>query len=192
MNRRSSRSSQQCLRFLVATYRWLLQLYPASFRRAFGTHMVQVFRDSCHQAEREHGFPGLMTLWLATFLDLLRSALAEHLAEGTLLSRPFFIRASGLLVIVGATVDALLQVDGGASVVVTGYRGVLQYLPQVSHGEALLRGLVYTPVVCYTLGLAGLLLAQRGWVGRLCMSLAVLALGAMWRCISSMFSRYPA
>jgi Clp amino terminal domain, pathogenicity island component len=61
-------------------YRALLLAYPAAFRREFGPHMAQVFRDCCHQARQEQGLPGLLRLWLATLSDLATSVRVEHRA----------------------------------------------------------------------------------------------------------------
>lgn len=79
------------------------------------------------------------------------------------MSRPFYIRMSGLLTLAGAAIELLLNIGA-------------QHLAQVSSG--LLIGVALVPIICWTLGLVGLLLAQRGWVGRVSASLALLALGA--------------
>jgi hypothetical protein len=164
------------MRASVAIYRCLLWLYPAAFRRAYGAQMAQVFRDSCRQAQQERGLPGVIVLWLATLVDLLRSALAEHLSEGPIMSRPFYIRMSGLLTLVGAAIELLLNIDESTYGFIPGYTGIAQHLAQVSSG--LLIGIALVPIICWTLGLVGMLLAQRGWVGRVSASLALLALGA--------------
>ena len=176
MSRTPARARQQDTLCSVALYRLLLRLYPAVFRRAYSAQMAQVFRDSCRQAKREHGLPGIITLWLATLVDLLCSALAEHLSEGTIMSRPFYIRMSGLLTLVGAAIEFLPNLDTSINIFIPGYIGITQHLAQVSIG--LIVGIFLIPIVCWTLGLAGLLLAQRGWVGRVSASLALLALGA--------------
>lgn len=167
------RPRQQEMRASVAIYRRLLWLYPAAFRRAYGAQMMQVFRDSCRQAQQERGLPGVIVLWLATLVDLLRSALAEHLSEGPIMSRPFYIRMSSLLTLVGAAIELLLNIGESTSWFIPGYTG---HLAQVSMG--LLIGVAFAPIVCWTFGLAGLLLVQRGRVGRVSASLALLALGA--------------
>lgn len=72
-------------RHLVAAserlYRLLLIGYPASFRRHYGPHMAQVFRDSARDACRCRGPLGLMALWAHTLNDLVATVPQEHLAE---------------------------------------------------------------------------------------------------------------
>jgi hypothetical protein len=62
-------------------YRLLLFGYPASFRRQYGPHMAQVFRDSVHDAYHCRGMIGLMALWTHTLSDLVATVPQEHLAE---------------------------------------------------------------------------------------------------------------
>lgn len=62
-------------------YRLLLRAYPAPFRREFGCEMALVFRDDLRATARESGMQGLIGLWLVTFFDLLKTALAEHIWE---------------------------------------------------------------------------------------------------------------
>jgi Clp amino terminal domain, pathogenicity island component len=59
-------------------YRLLLVAYPASFRRAYGRHMAQVFRDACRDAFLESGSRGVLALWLRTLIDLASTAFQEH------------------------------------------------------------------------------------------------------------------
>ena len=65
----------------VRIYRALLVAYPKTFRENYGTHMVQVFRDSFREAYQHNGTPGVMDLWLHTCADLLVTALMERIAE---------------------------------------------------------------------------------------------------------------
>lgn len=80
--RGSSSGERQRLPWLVAAstrlYRLLLVVYPASFRRAFGHQMAQVFRDACRDAYAGSGGPGVLALWLSTLADVARSATQEH------------------------------------------------------------------------------------------------------------------
>jgi glutamine synthetase adenylyltransferase len=62
-------------------YRLLLTGYPASFRRHYGPHMAQVFRDSARDAWHRRGLLGLMALWTHTLSDLVATVPQEHLAE---------------------------------------------------------------------------------------------------------------
>ena len=60
-------------------YTFLLLAYPTAFRREFGPHMTQVFRDSCRDQQRQAGRFGLLHVWLRTFVDLVKTAPQEHL-----------------------------------------------------------------------------------------------------------------
>jgi hypothetical protein len=56
-----------------------LLAYPREFRREYGPHMAQLFRD-CHRDEhRDHGALGVGRLWVHTFFDIARTAPAEQL-----------------------------------------------------------------------------------------------------------------
>jgi hypothetical protein len=60
-------------------YGLLLLAYPAEFRREYGPHMSQVFRD-CYYAEKRRGQTvALLRLWLRTLADLVLTAPKEHL-----------------------------------------------------------------------------------------------------------------
>lgn len=56
----------------IRVYAALLRLYPPEFRQHYGADMLQVFRDSCRDAD------GLARLWLAALADLLVNASAER------------------------------------------------------------------------------------------------------------------
>jgi hypothetical protein len=59
-------------------YERLLAVYPLEHRRGYGPAMAQLFRDQCRDAWTEaHGW-GLAGLWLRVWIDLLRTATAEH------------------------------------------------------------------------------------------------------------------
>ena len=60
-------------------YRLLLQAYPGDFRREYGPHMEQVFRDACLKAYRQRGAAGLATLWLRIYYDLWKTSLEERM-----------------------------------------------------------------------------------------------------------------
>ena len=62
-------------------YRALLVAYPKKFREHYETQLVQVFRDSFRDEYHHNGMPGVMTLWLHTFADLLVTALMERIME---------------------------------------------------------------------------------------------------------------
>lgn len=92
----------------VAAYRWLLGLYPQSFRYEYGPHMLQVFRDSAIVSVRRDGVGGLPPLWGRTLLDLVRTVAEEHMQRGVDMTRDTFIRLSGWGMIVGTVLLALL------------------------------------------------------------------------------------
>ena len=60
-------------------YALMLKAYPAQFRREYGPHMAQLFRD-CGRAAESHQSPfGLVRFWLIIMLDLVNTAPKEHL-----------------------------------------------------------------------------------------------------------------
>ena len=59
-------------------YALMLKAYPAEFRREYGPHMAQVFRDCHRAAESRQGPVVLMHFWLVTLLDLVKTAPKEH------------------------------------------------------------------------------------------------------------------
>ena len=62
-------------------YGLLLIAYPSHFREEYGHHMAEVFRDCCRDAQRQHGTPGVIGLWLPTLGDLAATAVVEHISE---------------------------------------------------------------------------------------------------------------
>jgi cytochrome b6-f complex iron-sulfur subunit len=60
-------------------YRLLLQAYPEDFRRDYGGHMAQVFRDTCLKAYRKGGAAGLVPLWLRIGYDWWKTSLEERM-----------------------------------------------------------------------------------------------------------------
>ncbi len=59
-------------------YTRLLQLAPSEFRREYSSSMLQVFKQCCLDAHDQHGWPGVLLLWLPMLSDLLAGMLAEH------------------------------------------------------------------------------------------------------------------
>jgi hypothetical protein len=59
-------------------YALMLKAYPAEFRREYGPHMAQVFRDCGRAAEHRKRPVVLMHFWLITLLDLVKTAPKEH------------------------------------------------------------------------------------------------------------------
>jgi hypothetical protein len=83
-------------------YGLLLRAYPAAFRQEYSYHMAQLFRDEMRATVQERGTAGLVGLWLITFLDLLKTAAAEHIWELLHLSPGGFSRRSGLAAMLGS------------------------------------------------------------------------------------------
>lgn len=83
-------------------YRALLVAYPREFRREYGEHMVQGFRDLLRD-ERHRGFAALAAFWVRVVLDVISSAFAERRAAhgGLLLRSPGLARWSGAAVVLG-------------------------------------------------------------------------------------------
>ncbi|GCE06091.1 hypothetical protein [Dictyobacter aurantiacus] len=84
------RLSPRAVRRIIAFSAWLyilfLRAYPEPFRRDFGSRMVQVFRDSCHDTLRRHGLAAIIPIWLHTLSDLINNACLERwqqLQEGS-------------------------------------------------------------------------------------------------------------
>lgn len=64
----------------VRIYRRMMWLYPASFREEYGRDIVHNFRDCCRDAVREGGGFLIAGLWLHAVLDLITTAVKEHVA----------------------------------------------------------------------------------------------------------------
>lgn len=65
-------------------YRWLILLYPASFRRNYGDEMIQLFRDLCWDEMRQgDGFLGVLNLWFCVMAELRATAREQHLLAGS-------------------------------------------------------------------------------------------------------------
>ena len=89
-------------------YRLLLLFFPARFRREYGHHMAQVFRDCCLKTYRMTGFPGMFSLWVLTLFDFLKTVIEENLERGTHMTSEKFIRLSGLLALLGGLMLGIL------------------------------------------------------------------------------------
>lgn len=96
----------------VKVYRALLVAYPARFQQEYGSHMVQVFRDCSLQTFRRSGIYGMFKLWAITCIDLLSSALAEHLQKENEMTRSKFIKLSGWAFVIGSF--AFITILGGS------------------------------------------------------------------------------
>jgi hypothetical protein len=85
----------------VRMYRLLLRAYPAPFRREFGREMALVFRDDLRATAHDRGAAALCGLWLLTFLDLLKTALVEHVWEAFHMPLEKLARWSGPAAVIG-------------------------------------------------------------------------------------------
>ncbi|HEX6480521.1 MAG TPA: DUF1835 domain-containing protein [Ktedonobacteraceae bacterium] len=72
--------SKRILALSERLYRRLLLVYPARFRRQFGSQMTQLFLDCCRAAYEKSGAWGVVRLWLPTLADLITNAIAEHIS----------------------------------------------------------------------------------------------------------------
>jgi hypothetical protein len=95
-------SDSNLLAITTRVYNLLLYIYPAPFRREFGQEMTQVFRDDMHGTWLQKGPAGLLGLWLLTFIDLLKTALVEHMWEVFHMPLEKLTRWSGLVAAIGA------------------------------------------------------------------------------------------
>jgi hypothetical protein len=86
----------------TVVYEMLLLAYPGRFRREYGPHMQQVFRDSCLRAFDRAGAIGLVELWTLTLFDLARSTIEQHMRRETSMSHSNFNRLSGWALILAA------------------------------------------------------------------------------------------
>jgi putative ABC transport system permease protein len=60
-------------------YRALLCCYPAQFRQEYGGEMVAAFSDQLRDARRDHGTRAVAVVWAGALVDLVPTALSEHL-----------------------------------------------------------------------------------------------------------------
>ncbi len=86
----------------TSTYQLLLTFYPNRFRREYGAHMAQVFRDCCLNTYRQSGSPGMLALWALTLFDWFKTVIEEQLNRETEMTNSKFIRLSGWAMIVAA------------------------------------------------------------------------------------------
>jgi hypothetical protein len=58
-----------------------VRLFPYEFKRRYAEETKRVFGDDCLDTYTAGGCPGLAALWLRTLLDIVRSAISEHVAS---------------------------------------------------------------------------------------------------------------
>lgn len=98
----------------IRFYRLLLFAYPSEFRREYGPHMQQLFRDCSLRAYHERGSSGIFSLWMLTLFDLFTTVLEEHLHRETNMTKEKFIRLSGwALILAAATLVVGFGLSGG-------------------------------------------------------------------------------
>ncbi len=119
---RKATSDPALIALSTTTYRLLLSCYPAGFRRQYGRHMVQVFRDCCLHAYRKHGRVGLLRLWAITLLDWFKTVIEEQLHRPTAMTAPKFIRLSGWAMVVSAFCMLFGFLSDAAAIRATLYR----------------------------------------------------------------------
>jgi hypothetical protein len=170
----------QAVSLSVSLYALLLAAYPTRFRREYGPHMAQVFRDCSLKAYRTGGLPGMLWLWVLTFFDYLNSMIEEHSQRGVHMTKTKFIRLSGWAFILGAFAWILGWSTGG----------IQPYNPYDAYSRPIDRYLGYfynsgevlvpSALILITLGVLGLYLRYAGQAGRLGKSgLAVAMIGCV-------------
>ncbi len=60
-------------------FRFFLRMYPGTYRRRFGDDMTEVFATRHAEVSAHGGRVGVAKLWVRTFVDMARAALAERL-----------------------------------------------------------------------------------------------------------------
>ena len=75
-------SSQRPVSHAEMLYRFLLLLYPASFRRVYEREMLQTFHDYYRDTRQREGIAGLTSLWSLVLRDLVVTACSEHVHAG--------------------------------------------------------------------------------------------------------------
>jgi hypothetical protein len=89
----------------VHLYRWVVRLYPPTFRQQYGTEMIHCFHDMLR--ERAHaGLRGTFWLWVELFLDTATSVPRAHLEEWSMMQTSY--TRSSHLGAIAAIVTALV------------------------------------------------------------------------------------
>ena len=83
------------LRISVFIYGLMVQVYPLSFRRAYGQPMLQLFQDRCHMALQQNRLLGIPVLWANTLVDFLLSVIEQYTNRGTMNTKSNWIKISG-------------------------------------------------------------------------------------------------
>ena len=104
---KNTSSDPNAVTLSTAAYRLLLAFYPTCFRRAYGPHMAQVFRDCCLKTYHQSGPPGMLALWALTLFDWFKTVIEEQFHRGTDMTQIKLIRLSGWGMILGAVTMVL-------------------------------------------------------------------------------------
>ncbi|MCW5874696.1 MAG: hypothetical protein KIS88_08650 [Anaerolineales bacterium] len=108
-----SHSAQPSARLELSqqVFAYLLWLYPRKFRQAYGPHMAQLFKD-CSREAASQGSTALLEMWIATLLDIFKTALEERIKEVWNMNREQTQRRASLLLLAGAAVMLLVIASG--------------------------------------------------------------------------------
>jgi hypothetical protein len=88
-------------------YGLLLSLYPPEFRREYGAHMRQIFRDVARDRYHHQGVAGLAFWWNRTLLDLTLTVIEQHRKVRFVMSKSTFIQLTGIFLVVGGALSGL-------------------------------------------------------------------------------------
>ena len=88
-------------------YRWLLHLYPASFRAQYGEEMQAIF---ALQLDQRNGFPALCALWISALAEVLWNAAIVH---WEIARRDLVYSAQSLVRSPGFSLTAILMITIG-------------------------------------------------------------------------------
>lgn len=146
-------------------YRLMLLTYPASFRREFGNHMAQVYRDKCRMKLAKQGLVGLCQVWFSTLFDWITTVPEQHLEEVLQMSgQKRLVQLGALTALAGGILGLLLLTQGPNSYGNYGWQGWLAPLPPILFILGLGGAIVANQIPLTTLGKAGLYIIIGGLV----------------------------
>lgn len=91
MNNRNSRTILISVQF----YTFMVKLYPADFREAYGELMVQLFRDHCRLTYQHKSIIGISAVWVHTLADFLLTLFEQYANRGVMMTKSSWIKLSG-------------------------------------------------------------------------------------------------
>ena len=146
----------------IRIYRMLLTAYPSEFRREYGPHMLQLFRDCSLRVYQQGGSTGMFSLWTITLFDFFSTVVKEHLQWETHMTKEKFIRLSGwALILAAVTLVAGFGLGGGEtsySDPLGGRDGFYEYSQLI---------LIPASMLLFTIGMIGLRARFSESIGRL-------------------------